>query len=93
MSLNKYRLKTVFNRTISLARIVTPEGTVRVNLAGTDVPSVVPATKYVPETTVIVKGITDAQVAYLITNKLPYGDRYIAVETPAKAFEAPKTDK
>jgi hypothetical protein len=82
MSLNKYRLKTQFNRTLSLARIVTPDGYVRVNLAGKDVESTVAATKYAPETKVTVKGITDAQVAYLITNKLPYGDRYVAVETP-----------
>ena len=79
MSLDKFKLKNIYSRSLAIARIVTDKGYKRVNLVGKSVESVVPATKLSPEAKVTIPGITDAEVKYLIDNKLPYGDRYVAV--------------
>jgi hypothetical protein len=79
MSLNKFKLKNVFNRNLAIARIVTKDGYKRVNLTGKSVESTVPATKLAPSSVVTIAGISDAEVQYLIDNKLPYGDRYVEV--------------
>lgn len=77
-----FKLKTQFDRLVSLASIDTPTGKTRVNLGGTPVDSVVPATKYVPSKTVTVPGITQDQIAYLVKNGLAHGDKFQEVPTP-----------
>ena len=80
-----YVLKTQYNRLVSLASIDTSKGKVRVNLGGTDVPSIIPATKYVPAKKTTVYGITQEQIKYLVVNKLAHGEKFQEVpDAPTK---------
>ena len=77
-----FALKTQYDRLVSIASIDTANGKTRVNLGGTAVDSVLPATKYVPSKKITIPGISQDQIAFIIKHKLAHWEKFQEVPTP-----------